>query len=73
MEHKKNDKEMKTALVLLLPIFIFTMLAIVGFTVAGYFAFLFLGLGLCRFPGSVLVCMRMLGVRAVNDSVLAVL
>ena len=34
---------MKTALVLLLPIFIFTMLAIVGFTVAGYFAFLFLG------------------------------
>jgi hypothetical protein len=43
MEHKKNDKEMKTALVLLLPIFIFTMLAIVGFTVAGYFAFLFLG------------------------------
>ena len=43
MEHKKNDKAMKTALVLLLPIFIFTMLAIVGFTVAGYFAFLFLG------------------------------
>ena len=43
MEHTKNDKEMKTALVLLLPIFIFTMLAIVGFTVAGYFAFLFLG------------------------------
>ncbi len=43
MEHKKNDKEMKTALVLLLPIFIFTMLAIVGFTVAGYLAFLFLG------------------------------
>lgn len=43
MEHKKNDKAMKTALVLLLPVFIFTMLAIVGFTVAGYFAFLFLG------------------------------
>ena len=43
MEHKKNDKAMKTAFVLLLPIFIFTMLAIVGFTVAGYFAFLFLG------------------------------
>ena len=43
MEHKKNDKAMKTALVLLIPIFIFTMLAIVGFTVAGYFAFLFLG------------------------------
>lgn len=43
MRTKKEDKEMKTALVLLLPIFIFTMLAIVGFTVAGYFAFLFLG------------------------------
>lgn len=43
MERKKNDKAMKAALVLLIPIFIFTMLAIVGFTVAGYFAFLFLG------------------------------
>ena len=43
MGTKKENVAMKTALVLLLPIFIFTMLAIVGFTVAGYFAFLFLG------------------------------
>ena len=43
MKTKEKDEVMKTALVLLVPIFIFTMLAIVGFTVAGYFAFLFLG------------------------------
>ena len=43
MGTKKENVAMKTALVLLIPIFIFTMLAIVGFTVAGYFAFLFLG------------------------------